>query len=295
MTPASILFELSGNCPYTTWRLQPCNSSRRGTQFAFARNKEIILTPQGTMSQKHYSKAPIVEAIVDIQVKMAEDFSHNSFDAAHSRLSDRFPVKSPMKMVEMRLEAGANTGESSHSSSSTDIGLRLTNKDNSRVIQLRTNGFTYSHMPPYTSWEVLRDEAYQAWLIFVATCKPKTVVRCALRFVNRVDIPKPSIELHEYFHLYPEIPKGVPQDMNGMFMQLQMPQPDIEGMAIINQAVVDPTTPGTMSVLLDFDLFQVRDYAPNDEAIWHLLDKLRIRKNELFEACITDETRRLIN
>lgn len=251
--------------------------------------------PQDTMSQKHYSKAPIVEAIVDIQVKMAEGFSHEAFNAVHAELGERFPVKSPMKMVEMRMEADTITGEGSHSSTATDIGLRLTNKDNSRVIQLRTNGFTYSHMPPYTEWKVLRDEVYQAWLIFVATCKPQTVVRCALRFVNRIDIPKPSIELHDYFHLYPEIPKGVPQDVNGMFMQLQMPQTDLEGMAIINQAVVDPTTPGTMSVLLDFDLFQVRDYAPDDEAIWHLLDKLRDRKNELFEACITDETRRLMD
>ena len=247
------------------------------------------------MSQKHYSKAPIVEAIVDIQVKMAEGFSPETFDSVHAELEERFPVKAPMKMFEMRMGADAITGEGSHSSTATDIGLRLTNNDNSRVIQLRTNGFTYSHMPPYTEWKVLRDEAYQAWLLFIAKCKPKTVVRCALRFVNRVDIPKPSIEMPEYFHLYPEIPTGIPQDVSGMFMQLQMPQSDLEGMAIINQAVVDPTTPGTMSVLLDFDLFQVRDYAPEDETIWHLLDKLRARKNELFEACITDETRRLID
>lgn len=247
------------------------------------------------MSQKHYSKAPIVEAIVDIQVKMAEGFSHEAFNAVHAELRESFPVKSPMKMVEMRMEADAITGEGSHSSTATDIGLRLTNADNSRVIQLRTNGFTYSHMPPYTEWKVLRAEAYHAWLIFVESCKPKTAVRCALRFVNRVDIPKPSVELHEYFNLYPEIPEGVPQDVNGMFMQLQMPQPDLESVAIINQAVVDPIKPGMMSVLLDFDLFQVRDYAPGDEAIWHLLDKLRVRKNELFEACITDETRRLIS
>jgi len=247
------------------------------------------------MSQKHYLKAPIVEAIVDIQVKMEDGFSHEAFNAVHSKLGERFPVKSPMKMVEMRMEADAITGEGSHSSTATDIGLRLTNKDNSRVIQLRTNGFTYSHMPPYTEWKVLREEAYQAWRIFVTVCKPKTAMRCALRFVNRVEIPKPSIELHDYFHLYPTIPEGVPQDVNGMFMQLQMPQPDLECVAIINQAVVDPTTPGTMSVLLDFDLFQVRDYAPDDESIWHLLDKLRVRKNELFEACITNETRSLIN
>lgn len=248
------------------------------------------------MTQKHYSKAPIVEAIIDIQVKMAGDFSHESFNAVHSVLSERFPTKSPIQVVQMGMEPDAQVeGEMQFSSSKTDLGLRLTSKDNSRILQVRVNGFTYSHLPPYTSWEVLRNEAHEVWLIFVELCKPQTVVRCALRFVNRIEIPKPSIELRDYFYLFPEIPKGIPQDVSGMFMQLQMPQNDLEGIAIVNQAVAEPTSPGTVSVLLDFDLFQVREYAPRDEAIWHYLDKLRNRKNELFEACITDETRRLIN
>lgn len=248
------------------------------------------------MAQRHYSKAPIVEAIVDIQVKMAQGFSHESFNAVHSKLSGRFPTKSPIQMFQMGMESDVQVeGGLQFSSSKTDLGLRLTSKDNSRVLQVRTNGFTYSHLPPYTSWEVLRSEAYDVWRIFVDVCKPQTVLRCALRFINRIDIPKPSIELHEYFYLYPEIPKGIPQDVSGMFMQLQMPQKDLEGIAVVNQAVAEPTNPGTVSVLLDFDLFQVREYAPEDEAIWHYLDKLRDRKNELFEACITDDTRRLID
>ena len=248
------------------------------------------------MTQKHYSKAPIVEAIVDIQVKMAEGFSHEALNAVHAKLRDRFPTKSPIQMVQMGIAPDAQTkGEPQFSSSKMDLGLRLTNKDNSRILQVRENGFTYSHLPKYTSWEVLRAEAYEAWCIFVELCKPQTVVRCALRVVNRIEIPKPSIELRDYFYLYPEIPKGIPQDVSGMFMQLQMPQKDLEGIAIINQAVVEPASPGTVSVLLDFDLFQVREYAPEDETIWHFLDKLRDRKNELFEACITDETRRLID
>lgn len=248
------------------------------------------------MTQKHYSRAPVVEAIIDIQVKMSEGFSHESFDAVHSKLIERFPTKSPIQMVHMGVGPDVQAeGELQFSSSKTDLGLRLTSKDNSRILQVRVNGFTYSHLPPYTSWEVLRNEAHEVWLIFVELCKPQTVVRCALRFVNRIEILKPSIELNDYFCLYPEIPKGIPQDVSGMFMQLQMPQKDLEGIAVINQAVAEPTSPGTVSVLLDFDLFQVHEYAPGDEVIWHYLDKLRNRKNELFEACITDETRRLIN
>ncbi len=247
------------------------------------------------MDHKQYSKAPIVEAIIDIQVKMAEEFSYETLGAVHANLSDRFPTKSSIQRVQMGVVAvGQASAQPQLSSSTTDIGLRLSSEDNSRILQLRANGLTYGQMPPYVSWDVLRKDARDAWLVFVKLCKPRSVVRCAVRFINRVDVPKPSIELRDYFGLYPEIPKGIPQDVSGMFMQLQMPQQDLDSMAIINQAVAEPVSPGTVSVLLDFDLFRLCDYVPDDEAIWDYLDTLRNRKNKLFEACITDETRRLI-
>lgn len=103
----------------------------------------------------------------------------------------------------MGMEAKSPEENFQFSSSQTIVGLRLTDKANSRVLLVQEKGFTYSHLPPYTSWEVLRREAYEAWKIFIRLCKPQAVIRCALRYINRIDAPKSSIELRDYFQLCP--------------------------------------------------------------------------------------------
>lgn len=244
----------------------------------------------------HYDKAPIVEAVIDIQTRFKEPPDMGRFEAFQAQVAERFSNKEPIQLLKMGFnQAGREAGwETKFNQSVT--GLRLSPADKSRVLQIQGTGFTYSHMPVYTSWEKFEPEARQLWKIFVDICEPKVVSRCAVRFINRVNIPLKQIELKDYFHIYPNIPDNIPQHVSGMFMQLQMPQVDLgpKAMAIINLAVTDPEQPDQVSVLLDFDVFRVEDIDPLSDEVWESLNKFRSRKNLLFEACITDNTRELI-
>lgn len=93
----------------------------------------------------------------------------------------------------------------------------------------------------------------------------------------------------------PEVSPDLPQGLSGYFMQLQIPQEDLNCMLIINEAFTQPTSPEVISVILDFDLLREHIWQSDDEDIWHFLEKLRHRKNLAFEASITDKTRRLID
>ena len=126
--------------------------------------------------------------------------------------------------------------------------------------------------------------------------EPLAVSRCAVRFINRINIPLDSIEISDYFNLYPSIPKDISQRVNGMFMQLQVPQTDLEpeAMAVINLAITEPEQPSQVSVLLDFDIYRIEDMDPRSDNVWAALNQFRLRKNSLFEACITNNTRGLI-
>ena len=66
-------------------------------------------------------------------------------------------------------------------------------------------------------------------------------------------------------------------------------------MLIINEAIALPTNPEIVTVILDLDLFRHQIWESNDEDIWRFLEKLRNRKNEVFEASIIDRTRELID
>jgi uncharacterized protein (TIGR04255 family) len=63
---------------------------------------------------------------------------------------------------------------------------------------------------------------------------------------------------------------------------------------VLNEAMVPPPRDNVASVLLDIDLYRDTDIPTEDEAIWAIFEQLRVRKNEAFEACITDAARKLI-
>lgn len=78
-------------------------------------------------------------------------------------------------------------------------------------------------------------------------------------------------------------------------MQLQIPQQDLDCLLIINEAMAPQTNPNLVTIILDLDLFREQIWASDDEDLWQFLGKLRHRKNEVFEASITDKTRELIS
>ena len=47
-------------------------------------------------------------------------------------------------------------------------------------------------------------------------------------------------------------------------------------------------------MVLDIDIFRTEDLPGNEAQLWELLEQLRQAKNMVFEACITDQTRRLL-
>lgn len=249
------------------------------------------------MPQAHYPRAPIIEAIIELQVRFKEVPSEEQFQACYERVKDTLPTKESMEVLEVGVaRLNKPGGAVSLRSGSSRVGLRLRSSSRDRVLQIQQRGFTYSHLPRYTEWETFCAEARPLWSAFIDTCKPETITRVAVRYINRIVIPEVPIELYDYFNLYPNLPKGVPQDVVGLFLQLHMPQPDLapDALAVINLALDEPPAPNSVSILLDFDVFRQAEYPPETEEVWGFLDRLRDRKNELFEACITEKTRELI-
>ena len=120
------------------------------------------------------------------------------------------------------------------------------------------------------------------------------ITRLALRYINRLDLPLPLRDLKDYLRTVPEISPNMTQELSGYFMQLQLPQADLDAILVLSQTLIPPPEPNIVSVVLDFDLFFKDNVPSEDRDIWKQFEVLRTRKNKVFEACITDKTRRLI-
>jgi uncharacterized protein (TIGR04255 family) len=252
------------------------------------------------MAEKSYPNPPIAEAVISLQFRQETPFDCSQVNHVGRLLASKFPNSSPIHLFELNFGvvpedmAAANRRESSRP---IEVGVRLANDLNNRVLQIQQNSFTFSHMAPYTSWEGFKNEAIELWKLFTENYPALTVTRVSTRYINRIAIPNESIELHDYFHLYPKIPEGIPQDVTGMLLQVQMPQNDLgNAKAVVNLALAEAeqSLPGHLVVILDIDLVtEVSALPSGSDAPWEQLDKSRQRKNELFEAFITDETRKL--
>jgi uncharacterized protein (TIGR04255 family) len=241
----------------------------------------------------HFSKAPITEAIIDLRVALPEGFSVEKFLDIHSHINDRFPTKEPLIAGSLVLRAAPSFKVDA---SQQHNGFLFRSKDNKKVFQASLNGFTFNRLAPYESWEELSDDAKYLWELYKDICKPVSVTRAALRYVNQINIPTKELDdLREYLNTVPEVAPTLPQKLlSSFFMQLQIPQQDLNCNLIINEALAPPITPEFVSIILDFDLFREQIWQSDDEDVWRFLEDLRRRKNEVFLASITEKTRRLI-
>ncbi len=251
------------------------------------------------MPDRKYGKAPIQEAIINIQVSVNDPCSlqdiekyGKSIEESYSKLEKIWESNTVVSLTPDNIIKNETTYE--------EVGCRVeTETDSKRVLQLRPDSFTLSWMHPYNGWDEFQKEAKSLWEGYWNVIKPTSIQRLAVRYINKIDIESTSnepIEIGKYFTLYPQIPNVVALKfctIKHSVLQVIIPQTDINGSLVINQAVVPPPKDNCLSILLDIDVFSEQGWNTNQASAWEFIGLLRERKNDAFESFITDETRRL--
>jgi uncharacterized protein (TIGR04255 family) len=234
-----------------------------------------------------YANAPITEAVIDIRVVPPDQFDVDDF----RKLSDQFGREFKGQNDQVRI-TGTIGPDGAPRPTATKVGIQFVG--NAKLFQTQIDGWTFNKLAPYRGWEEeFRDEARTLWRAYRELVQPKAVSRVGLRYVNRLDLPLPISDFKVYLRTYPELAPDLPQGLSHFVMQLQIPHQDINALLLLNLAMVKPVRPGVSSVVLDLDLSRSVDLPADESELWALIEILRTRKNEIFEACITDATREL--
>lgn len=242
------------------------------------------------VDQQHYPKAPITEAIIDLRVELPEKMTIHDLEKVHLGYENTYPTRKNRNLASGRMELGQKV---SATASSRQIGFLFISGDEKQVFQARLDGFTMSRLAPYGSWDPFRDEARRLWNTYRSIANPVKIVRLAVRYINRLDLPLPLRDFKDYLRTVPEVSPDLPQELAGYFMQLTIPQKDIKSMVLLNQTIIPPSRPDVVSVVLDIDIFRSEEPPSDEEHVWSFFEELHRRKNEVFEACLTDQAREL--
>ncbi len=102
-------------------------------------------------------------------------------------------------------------------------------------------------------------------------------------------------DLREFCLLFPDLPPALPQGMSEFFLRVTLPDPAAPCASTVT-LTFEPASPGAtmLNLILDNEAVYVLSSLKVDtEAIWSMLGMLRDLKNKVFEASLTEETKKL--
>ncbi len=237
-----------------------------------------------------YPRPPIIEAVVELRFR--ESLSSEAVESVSKRLAKRYPHEQPFRMVSLNYDVAQDTA-AVHPQSA---GFRRTDLDSTTICVIVGSHLTTSVLAPYPGWDVFYELVNQNYDIFRQTVGVVPLARIGVRYINRIDIPlpghgEPAISVSDFLRCYPEFPEGF-SPVTGFTLQGSAALAD-QYTGTINQAVVEPALIGHTSILLDIDIGHEGQIPFRIDDILQIIQSMRIRKNELFEACLTDKARRL--
>jgi len=239
-----------------------------------------------------YNNPPIIEAIFDIRVDGISEFSIDKIENLHSKIISEYPNKKRQVNFIGKIEFKDNIQVSNESDSQIN-GVVFLNNNNSRQVQFRKDGFTFNMLKPYSEWKEFSSEAIRLWNIYEKNLSPKSIVRIALRYINKIEIPLPLNDFQDYIINMPPIPSCLPQTFSNFFMQTEIPCSNNGTSVIITETFEKPIT--SLPFILDIDIYKVGHSNLDIGELAKEFDLLRDLKNQTFENCITDKTRKLFD
>lgn len=237
------------------------------------------------VTPRHLEKAPITEALVDVRVKLHPDIDLSILRQVADLVSREYPERQERIRIESKFDSKTKQSETTY----VVDGYLCTSSDKKQVLQVRLDGFTFSRLRPYQTWEDLRQEAHRLWQLYVQAASPELVTRVALRYINRLDIPLPLRDFGDYLTAPPIVPQDLPRGLISFLTRNVIREPSLNFMAIISQSLEPVGVPDVAPVILDIDVFKEVQYNVGEEAIWETLDQLREFKNNIFFKSITEK------
>ncbi len=243
-------------------------------------------------SWERFPKAPISEAILDIQAQFAQPIELARLEAFHDEIRDQYPIRQSRMKWQGQIELGEK--RVTQEISKEVQGFLFRSADEIHVVQARQDGFTFNWLKRYENWETFRDEARRHWERYRDNFHPEAVSRLGLRYVNRIEIPLPFNDFREYVKTAPDIAGGLPQGLSALFMRIEIPDEKRSLLAIITETFQPPVDQGSrLPFIFDIDIVRAAMFEATSETIWETLEAMREYKNEIFFRSVTDRAKEL--
>jgi uncharacterized protein (TIGR04255 family) len=219
---------------------------------------------------KHYKNPPLLEAVCEFKFQPPSSWDPAVPDLIYEKVQAQFPQRETMNSL-------------SEEEPATNAKTKFRRADGSALLQVSPKLLAINQLRPYPTWPQFKKTFLETYAIYRELARPAGITRLGLRYINQIEIPGTKIEIGRYL-------RGCPQGYHKLFLSTEFPfAAEGENLAMIIAHV--PHGEGDfVRFYLDLDYGA---FPATTEEIGPVLERAHDRLEEIFEASLTDETRRL--
>ncbi len=214
----------------------------------------------------HLANAPIVEAALEIRARAEAQWDERLIlEQLKSRLPE-YPVTLAQHAFQHQFQFGPNQPIKGNSQDLGLKGFRLQSKDNLQIVQFNRDGFVFSKLQPYKSWQQFSDEAFRLILSkeknldYYLVAPPATPPGLSFPFAGFLHHDSFAIPSRPYLV---NVVKTIQPQQNG-----GQPEP---------------------ALIFDIDVFSEQPFELTDEVMRERIVEMRWLKNKFFFGNITSQ------
>jgi len=234
----------------------------------------------------HLPHAPIVEAVIDIRARAEIPWEEAAVKSQVGAKLEGYAYLDSQREYqhELKIEAGKPSEQALR-----DLGwkgVRFKSADERQICQFNRDGFVFSRLRPYDSWEQLYGEAMRLWQIYSEMAHPTQVQRLGLRFINRIELPPEEFRYGDYIQPAAEPPKLLDVPLHGFLHHDTLAVPGHPyATNVIRTIQKEADKP--LAIILDIDVFTLKAFELQLEVLTRSLLEMRWLKNKVFFGSIT--------
>lgn len=226
---------------------------------------------------------PIVEAVVDIDCDLPPPTELRQLEKrAKELLQDKYPIS------QWRHTEGEYHSERGRPRQI--LVLQFLTADEKQIVQIRSTGYSFNRLKPYSSLDDYLPEIERTWALFRRIAHPVQIRKIGLRYINRLLLPTTdgAVELNDYLRTAPHLPDEDTLRFLGFLNQHLAV--DLTTGNLVNMTLLMEEREGDRQpIILDIETSDVHPRSPDEwPKIREAILVLRGLKNRVFKRTLTE-------
>jgi uncharacterized protein (TIGR04255 family) len=224
----------------------------------------------------HLDKAPIVEAVIDLQVVSLASWNEKNLK---ERIKEKLSHYSKMEDIrEIVFEVGGSNSKKDLGC----IGYRIISSDGFYIAQFTKMGFTLGRVKKYEDWSVFCEEAEKIWNIYREILAPSNIKRIGVRYINRMSA---NFEKKDFLKFFTDAPKKkqiTNWELENFLHKDVLRVPETDYYVNLIKTIISAPKDKEVSAVLDCDAFYNGQISCDWNEIKKHLAVLHWAKNKVF-------------